>query len=292
MLRDEALGADGRLGGGEAEQEHPEGVLLLGQERGDRVGLVGDGSDVEGHDRILSVGATSVEEKQDRTCPLPVADSPHGRDHRARAEPARAAPAAARVDRPRARRAARRHHPQRAPRRGAPAGTRLPGPGHPGRRRGLPAGTRPRAPAAPARRRGGGRRRGVPADGRRRHRVRSQRGCAANPRQARPGDAAPAARRGAGHPRGDADARPGSGHRRRRRTAAAGAGVPRPGPGAVRLRGPRRYAELPHRRAGRAGRHRPAVVPDGLRRRPRGLAHVPAGPAAGGRADHVALPRA
>ena len=84
----------------------------------------------------------------------------------------------------------------------------------------------------------------------------------------------------------------GSGHRRRRRAPAAGAGVPRPGPGAVRLRGPRRYAELPHRRAGRAGRHRPAVVPDGLRRRPRGLAHVPARPAAGGRADHVALPRA
>ena len=60
--------------------------------------------------------------------------------HRARPAASRAAPAAARVDRARARRAARRHRPQRAPRRRATPLARLPRQRHPGGRRRLPAG--------------------------------------------------------------------------------------------------------------------------------------------------------
>ena len=55
----------------------------------------------------------------------------------------------------------------------------------------------PRAPATAARRHRGGRGRGLAADGRRRHRLGRERGGAAHPGQARPGDAAEAARRGA-----------------------------------------------------------------------------------------------
>ena len=53
-----------------------------------------------------------------------------------------------------------------------------------------------------------------------------------------------------------------------------------------------KYAELAHRRAGRAGRHRPPLVPDGLRRRPRRLADLPARPDERGGADDLAVQRA
>ena len=72
-------------------------------------------------------------------CPLSVADCRRVRPDGARAAPARPAPAAAGVDRARARRAARRHRPQRAPGRRAAADARLSGERDAGGRRRLPA---------------------------------------------------------------------------------------------------------------------------------------------------------
>ena len=136
----------------------------------------------------------------------------------------------------------------------------------------LGAGTGPAAAAA--RRRGGDRHRGLPAARRGRHGRRRRRGRAAGAGQARPGAAGAAARRGAGAARRDRDAG-GSGGSRSTPTrwsrwpgpaaTPCGCGSRTPGRGRRRAGAPGRA--LP------AGRHRPALVPAGLRPRPRRLAH-------------------
>ena len=110
-----------------------------------------------------------------------------GRHDRAGAAAAGAAPAAAGVDRARARRAARGHRPQRAPRRRAAARPRLPRQRDAGRRRRLPAGRGHGAAAAAARRRGGDRHGGLAAPGGRRHGGRGERGraCGRSPSSTR-----------------------------------------------------------------------------------------------------------
>ena len=242
---------------------------------------------------VERVGAPSVPET--RTVPVRyrVADFLHGRDHRARAAPAGAAAAAARLDRPRARRAAGGDHPEHPPRRRAAA------------RRWA---TRCRPPRASAAATSSGRGRGLPPlllDDSEAVAVAVSLRMAAGGTVSGASEAAlrtlakldqvmPPRLRGEVRAIHEATQTldygqvtvDGDGLLRLARAC------PRHGAGPLRLRGPRQDAELPHRRAGRPGRHRPALVPDGLRRRPRRLAHLPARPDDLGGADDLAVPRA
>ena len=207
--RDEALGRERRLARGEAVEQGAEGVLGLGRgrrgSRRSRRRRAGRG----GPWRFLSVRWSPVSPaKQDRICPLlagrlagmaettervlrllgllqqrPVWTGP---------ELAERLGVTTRSIRRDVERLRALGYPVHATQ-GVGGGYQL------GRGRG--------APAAAARRRRGGRGRGLAADGRRRHRLGRERGGAADAGQARPGDAAAAARRGARDPRGDPDPR-------------------------------------------------------------------------------------
>ena len=183
----------------------------------------------------------------------------------------------ARLDRHRARGAARGQHANGSQRRRTAARPGLPGPRVAWRDRWLSTRSRRHAATAPARRRGGDRGRGRARDGSGRRGSRHRGDLAACPRQAPAGDAGAAPAQGRCAPdlhRAGPTGRARADHRLRR-VDPARCGLPGPRHAPIRVPGPRARCLTAPGRALSAGELGLALVPGGLGHRPTGLADLP-----------------